>query len=357
MGPVPVGVVKGVVCLLVVVVAAACTGGSDFEAGEGGNSAFEDFGITPDPDTDLADGSRVLFFGDSITAGGVEEGGYVRVVEDALDELYPDRDIELSGSGVVGDNVRDLRRRLKRDVLDRRPTHVVIFIGVNDVASLGPGEAAAAEGEQEYTAGLTDIAIRISATGASVTICTPGLLGEDLQDGSRDNELLERYAAAARRVASDLGTGLCDVRSDFASYLAARNTSGETEGILTVDGIHLTPRGHRLLARTMLRALLAAPAPTASIPPPPSPTASPRRSARPTRTARPPTRAAAPAAPTAAPVPTSQAPTVDPVPAPEPSPDDNPTVEPTEEPAPPEDTDDDEPTPPVEPEESPPTSP
>lgn len=326
-------------CLLVLVVAAACSGGSDFDTGERvDESAFADFGITPDPDTDLADGSRVLFFGDSITAGGVEEGGYVRVAEDALRQFYPDRDIEVAGSGVVGDNVGDLRRRLKRDVLDRRPTHVVIFIGVNDVASLGPGAGSAGDGERRYAEGLTDLATRIAATGASVTICTPGLLGENLQDGSRDNELLERYATAARRVAADLGTGLCDVRADFASYLAGNNSSGEEEGILTVDGIHLTPRGHRLLARTMVRALLAAPAPTASIPPPPSPTASPRRSVRPTRSARPAPRAPAPAPPAASP--TEPPPASDAVPSPAPSPDDDPTVVPTPDPTPVESDDD-----------------
>ncbi|HEX2180552.1 MAG TPA: GDSL-type esterase/lipase family protein [Actinomycetota bacterium] len=344
------------------VLAAACSGGGDFDTGERVNeSAFADFGITPDPDTDLADGSRVLFFGDSITAGGVQEGGYVRVVEEALEEFYPDRDIDVAGSGVVGDNVGDLRRRVKRDVLDRRPTHVVIFIGVNDVASLGPGSAAAADGERRYAEGLTDLATRISATGASVTICTPGLLGEDLQDGSRDNDLLERYAAAARRVASELGTGLCDVRGDFSSYLAANNPGGEDEGILTVDGIHLTPRGHRQLARTMVRALLAAPAPTASIPPPPSPTASPRPTVRSTRTTRPATRTAAP--PPAATSPPEQAPAADPVPSPAPSPDDEPTVAPTDD-SPVVDSDDN-PTPvdtdedptPVEPEDSPPPSP
>lgn len=257
---------KGVVCLLIVTLA-ACATGDDFDVqGRAGDPIAEEFGITPDDATTLDDGSRVIFFGDSITAGGVKAGGYVRLVESAVATLYPERDIDVRGSGVEGDNVSDLRRRLRRDVLTKRPTHVVIFIGVNDVASLGPGEAAARQGEQAYAAGLTDLATRIQATGASVTICTPGLIGEDLEEPSRDNRLLERFAAVARSVAAEMHAGLCDVRADFASYLKTRNRSGKSKGILTLDGIHLTSQGHRVLARTMLRALVTAPAPS----PPPS---------------------------------------------------------------------------------------
>jgi lysophospholipase L1-like esterase len=258
------GMAKGVVCLLIVTLA-ACTSGDDFDVQRrGADPIFEEFGITPDDATSLADGSRVIFFGDSITAGGVKAGGYVRLVERAVARLFPERDIDIGGSGVDGDNVSDLRRRLRRDVLGKRPTHVVIFIGVNDVARLGPGEEAARQGEQAYAAGLTDLATRIQATGASVTICTPGLIGEDLEEPSRVNLLLEQFAAVARSVAAERHTGLCDVRADFATYLKTRNLSGKTKGILTVDGIHLTSQGNRVLARTMLRALVTAPAPSPS---------------------------------------------------------------------------------------------
>jgi lysophospholipase L1-like esterase len=258
------GMAKGVVCLLIVTLA-ACASGDDFDIrGRGADPMVEEFGITPDDATSLTDGSRVMFFGDSITAGGVKAGGYVRLVERAVANLYPERDIDVRGSGVEGDTVADLLRRLRRDVLAKRPTHVVIYVGVNDLASLGPGEAAARKGEQAYAAGLTDLVTRIQATGASVTICTPGLIGEDLEESSRTNRLLERFAAVARSVAAEMHTGLCDVRADFASYLKTRNRSGKTKGILTLDGIHLTSQGHRVLAGTMLRALVAAPAPSTS---------------------------------------------------------------------------------------------
>ncbi|HVL50914.1 MAG TPA: SGNH/GDSL hydrolase family protein [Actinomycetota bacterium] len=237
-----------------------------------------EYGISSSEMVEMRDGSRVLFFGDSITLGGVSDEGYVTLVARALRALYPDRDIEVMASGVEGDKVTDLLLRLQDDVLSRQPTHVVIYVGVNDVGSLGPGEAALARGERTYAAGLEDLVVRIKETGAWVMLCTPGVIDEDVAVQSRTNRALERYAEAARQVAAEQDTGLCDLRREFTEHLAIRNAGGERRGILTVDGLHLNSAGNRLVAGTMLRALvtMATPPPvphSGSGPPPVSPSA------------------------------------------------------------------------------------
>ena len=237
-----------------------------------------EYGISSSEMVEMRDGSRVLFFGDSITLGGVSDEGYVTLVARALRALYPDRDIEVMASGVEGDKVTDLLLRLQDDVLSRQPTHVVIYVGVNDVGSLGPGEAALSRGERTYAAGLEDLVVRIKEAGAWVMLCTPGVIDEDVAVQSRTNRALERYAEAARRVAAEQDTGLCDLRREFTEHLAIRNAGGERRGILTVDGLHLNSAGNRLVAGTMLRALvtMATPPPvphSGSGPPPVSPSA------------------------------------------------------------------------------------
>ncbi len=142
-----------------------------------------------------------MFFGDSLTAGGVKEGGYVTLFGDALDTLYPEREIQVLGSGVVGDKVSDLSARLRKDVLAKKPTHVVIFVGVNDVASIGQSRASIRAGAETYRKGLTGMVTTIQKSGAKVVVCTPGVIGEDIEQGTLANYGLELYASTAREVA------------------------------------------------------------------------------------------------------------------------------------------------------------
>lgn len=263
---------------------AACTPAADFEAPQSQTEKLrEDFGLDPGAAMNLPSGSRIVFFGDSITAGGVKEGGYVTLIEDALATLYPDRDIDVFGSGVVGDQVSDLARRLRKDVLSKRPTHVVIYVGVNDVASLGPSRAALNAGAEEYSEGLTALVESITASGAEVMLCTPGVIGEDVNQGTLTNYGLELYAAKVRELAAGRQTGLCDLRSEFTRYLVNNKRMSKRSGALTVDGLHLNGAGNRLVARTVLRAFTSSEslAPTPFVVPTVSPKPQPVRTRSP----------------------------------------------------------------------------
>jgi lysophospholipase L1-like esterase len=81
----------------------------------------------------LQKGDRIVFLGDSITAGGVREGGYVTLIGEGVAKHHADLGIEIIGAGISGNKVPDLQKRLDRDVLDKKPTLVVIYIGINDV--------------------------------------------------------------------------------------------------------------------------------------------------------------------------------------------------------------------------------
>lgn len=341
----------GAVAALAVLTLVACSNdtGIDPEVLESQRRAVEEkYGIGPER-VELRDGSRLIFFGDSITVGGVDDGGYVNLVGDALENLYPDRRIQVRGSGVVGDTVGDLERRVQRDVLRRRPSHVVIYVGVNDVASLGPGSAAAEQGVEEYREGLGRLVTRIQEGGAWVMLCTPGVLGEDVREQSAANARLDLFAEAVRQLAAELGAGVCDIRQQFTEYLRTRNTGGRHSGLLTTDGIHLTSAGHRLVARTVLQALVTTatpvpvPLPEPSLPPdPPTPKPSRTQGARTTQPAPPSDADPQPPATTESPADEDErTPTPEPEPEPTPSESLEPEPEPTETPSPdPEETDD-----------------
>src|SRR6478672_1812518 len=78
----------------------------------------------------LKQGERIVFLGDSITAGGVKPNGYVTIVKNTLTEKHKDLGIEVIGAGVSGNKVPNLQGRLEKDVLAKKPTIVVIYIGI-----------------------------------------------------------------------------------------------------------------------------------------------------------------------------------------------------------------------------------
>ncbi|CAN5882600.1 hypothetical protein BH23ACT12_BH23ACT12_06610 [soil metagenome] len=244
-------------CLILLL--AGCSGADDLEAPQSASERLlEGYGLDPDATFDLPSGSRIVFFGDSITLGGTVEYGYVTLVEEVLSTLYPDRDIEVLAAGVVGDKASDLILRLRRDVLAKNPTHVVIYVGVNDVASTGPSSAALQAGARNYREQLAGMVESITHAGAEVMLCTPTVIGEDVEQGTLTNYGLELYATEVRELAEETSTGLCDLRSAFARELAGDGSTRRT-GTLTVDGIHLNAEGNRLAARTILRAFASGP--------------------------------------------------------------------------------------------------
>lgn len=81
----------------------------------------------------LQKGDRIIFLGDSITQGGGGPKGYITLTQQGIDEKLKDLGITTVNAGISGNKVPDLQGRLQKDVLDKKPTVVIIYIGINDV--------------------------------------------------------------------------------------------------------------------------------------------------------------------------------------------------------------------------------
>jgi lysophospholipase L1-like esterase len=202
----------------------------------------------------LKQGEKIVFLGDSITQGGVSPKGYVTLIKDALAERHKDLGIEVIGAGVSGNKVPDLQRRLERDVLAKKPTLVVVYIGINDVWH---GEADPARGtpKDKYEAGLKEVVGKVKGAGARVVLCTPTVIGERKAGANKLDAKLDEYAEVSRSVAKDAGAQLCDLRKAFADHLARNNPDDKERGVLTADRVHLNDAGNRLVAETILAAI------------------------------------------------------------------------------------------------------
>jgi len=195
---------------------------------------------------------RIVFLGDSITQAGVKPEGYVTLTANAITKAYPDLNVQIIGAGISGHKVPDCQRRLKRDVLDKKPTLVLIYIGINDVWHSAKERGTSKE---DFEAGLKDMIAKISEGGARVILCTPTVIGEKTDGSNPLDTLLGEYSDISRKVAKETGSQLLDLNKGFMDYLKEHNPENKAKGILTSDTVHLNKKGNSYLSELVLEAL------------------------------------------------------------------------------------------------------
>jgi lysophospholipase L1-like esterase len=202
----------------------------------------------------LKEKDTIIFLGDSITQEGVRSDGYVTLTSQAIAKAYPDLNIRVIGAGISGHKVPNCQKRLDRDVLRKKPTIVLINIGINDVwwwnGRWGKGTT-----KEDFESGLYDMIKRIKAVEARVILCTPTVIGEKTDGTNEFDKMLEEYSDISRKVAKKTGSQLLDLRKAFMAYLKEHNTDNVAKGILTRDTVHLSKIGNIFLSGLVLDAL------------------------------------------------------------------------------------------------------
>jgi len=214
--------------------------------------------FVPVPAHALEKDDVVVFLGDSITSQGARrDDGFIKLIDAKL----KDEGITCIGAGIGGHKVPDCQKRLERDVLAKNPTHVVIFIGINDVWHHKKGEGRGTP-KFLFRRGLMNVVDRCEAVGATVILCTPSVIGEKKADGENTfegvagtfdwDEMLDDYANITRALARERRLTLVDLRKDFKNHIKANNPDNNERGILTGDRVHLNAAGNKLVAEKML---------------------------------------------------------------------------------------------------------
>jgi len=207
-----------------------------------------------DPAVKLKKADRIVFLGDSITQGGVGPKGYVTLIDKTLKDKQKDLAVEIIGAGISGNKVPDLQNRVEKDVIAKKPTIVVIYIGINDVWH-GQTDPAKGTSKEKFEAGLEEVIGKCTAAGAKVVLCTPTVIGEKNDGSNALDTKLDEYADVSRGVAKELKLPLCDLRKAFITHLKDNNPKNEPKGILTTDTVHLNDAGNKLVAETILKSL------------------------------------------------------------------------------------------------------
>ena len=196
---------------------------------------------------------RIVFFGDSITDCDRDRGdlnslgnGYVKILADKLRPIYPDTDIELINKGISGDRVQELLARVQTDVIDLKPDAVVIMIGINNVwhKFTHGKELDLVEFEQD----LKELITKLKEAGIVVIFLEPFLLP------APDKLRMRKIFNEALKIIDRVGEEMCD---EFVAFDEMFN--GLVESIpyseYSLDGVHPTHRGSRLIANTAIKAI------------------------------------------------------------------------------------------------------
>lgn len=192
----------------------------------------------------LDPGESLICLGDSLTESAP---GYVSILEERLSV----QDISVIRAGVGGDKTPSALMRLQTDVIARKPDAVSIFLGTNDAAI---GHWCWADepciSSQTYGENLRWIVHLCRLAGISKFSITPPLYRFEGDAFRHFGDVLTPYCIAAREASEAVQA--CFVPAEVAFAEAWMRNPRHTGLLYTVDGIHLTEEGNRLLADTML---------------------------------------------------------------------------------------------------------
>ncbi len=198
---------------------------------------------------------KIVFFGDSITAAGIQPGGYIKLMDSLILQEGQSANYELAGAGVGGDKIYDLYLRMEEDVLKKNPDIVVMYIGVNDVwhkASSGTGTD-----YNKFGRFYEAVVHKLQAAGIKVIVCTPAVIGERTDHSNQQDGDLNLYSNWIRNYSAKNNLPLVDLRKGFIEYNLNNNPQNKESGILTTDRVHLTHAGNLFVAEEMWKVIRA----------------------------------------------------------------------------------------------------
>lgn len=209
------------------------------------------------------DGETVCFLGDSITAGG----RYQTMIADYYLTRFPHRTVRFVNAGRSGDTSGGALGRLAEDVLEKKPTAVVIMLGMNDVGRSAyvahPDEKKRTAQQQAlagYSANMERVVgrIRSEAGDSRLLCCTPSpfdqtvvVQKENNQPGCNDG--LGRCAEIVRALAAKNRATVVDFHGPMTALNLQQQKQDPKWTIVGGDRVHPGAPGHLMMAWLFLK--------------------------------------------------------------------------------------------------------
>ena len=196
--------------------------------------------------------TNYFFLGDSITdanhlwlpeTNGLGDG-YVAMLANRLGA-----DAMITNKGIDGFTVAALRERLPHGFLNGHPDVISLLIGINDIGvALHTGSTLE---ELHFAENYREVLLFLSNTGARLLCSGPFIFPHP-----RKYQLWIPYVLELEQVMGEICSSLSVPFLPLHSYLTSL-VKNENYPAVTVDGIHLTTYGHKMLAEYLLPHLLS----------------------------------------------------------------------------------------------------
>jgi acyl-CoA thioesterase-1 len=182
---------------------------------------------------------RVVFLGSSSTAGAGASSlqrSFVAQFDYALGGRIPSGRVQVFNAGINGDTTADMLRRLRTDVLSRRPAVVIWQTGINDVLQGVPVD----KFRRELTSGIAELESR----AIQVVLI-------DQQDfiGAAKLPNFAVYVSAIESVARQTRVTLLQ-RYRVMRYLSQQRAGG-LASLLNSDGLHMNDYTHKCIGELL----------------------------------------------------------------------------------------------------------
>jgi lysophospholipase L1-like esterase len=196
--------------------------------------------------------TRILAFGDSLTAGRVEPAfgfgaldagiaqSYPFKLQTVLAARYSAQTVSVFNAGIGGKNAWEDRSRLASSIFEASPELVLLMEGANDLNSIVPPSTNA--GINATVAAMEDMVRDTLGRNIPVIVAT---LPPQRAGGSRAHgvEFLPKYNNDLKTMAAKKGAAIVDVNAQFPLSLIGQ------------DGLHPTEPGYQTMAEIMFEAI------------------------------------------------------------------------------------------------------
>ncbi|NIM15277.1 MAG: hypothetical protein GTO45_25200, partial [Candidatus Aminicenantes bacterium] len=205
---------------------------------------------------------KILTFGDSITQG-VRDG--VRVSQTYtyyLGKILKNHglQVQMIREGISGEDTQGALRRIKHDVIKKKPDYVTIMYGTNDAyidVQDDENDTTPRVPLKRYEKNLRLMIQKLKHNNIKPVIMTPIPLGNfwaadvGIYRRKDRNFLLKKYVETVRWVAAEENVPLVDL---FRHWLVRKEKGQDIEAWLT-DGVHPNPKGNRFIAAAIFNVL------------------------------------------------------------------------------------------------------
>lgn len=198
---------------------------------------------------------RILFQGDSVTdCSRIREEredlgkGYPHFVSALFLAEHPDMEIEFINRGISGNRVKDLASRWDEDCIALKPDMVSILIGVNDCWRRYDANdpTSAEEFENTYRSILKRVKDELDA---KIILCEPFVLPV-VKEQWEWREDIDPKIAKVRMLAQEFNALYVPLDGLFARAASYGNRKKWVK-----DGVHPTPSGHALIAKSWMETI------------------------------------------------------------------------------------------------------